>query len=72
MLISANATVGTSTGDKTVVARGSTPAAGNVALDATGVAEFAAADAVTQATIEYIEFPVSTVGDNLAADSDIL
>jgi hypothetical protein len=57
-LISSTATVGTSTGAKTTVARGTTPTAGQAAINTlgTGVA-FAAADAVTQATITYVATP---------------
>lgn len=72
VLISAEATVGASTGGKTVVLRGVAPAAGEAALTDAGVVAFEATDAVTQATIKYIQMPTLTVGDNLGGESDLL
>lgn len=58
LLLEATALVGTTTGAETIVARGTTPATTQAALNdaGTGVV-FAAADAVTRATIKYIAAP---------------
>jgi hypothetical protein len=74
-LVSANATAGTSAGPKTILPKGTAPAAGQCSLkaDGTGVT-FAAADAVTAATIEYIA-PRNIVCEaqgTSAADDDLI
>lgn len=58
LLIGATSTAGTLTGAFTPVARASTPTTGQAALGVTGkTVVFAAADAVTQATVKYVRFP---------------
>lgn len=53
-LLGAYATVGTTTGQATVVAPGATPATGEAAINATGDVAFAGVDAVTEAEIVYL------------------
>lgn len=66
LLLEATATVGTTTGAETIVARGATPTTTQAALNAAGSGVvFAAADAVTQCTVKYVAFP----GDGIAPES---
>lgn len=63
VLLSATGTAGTATGAKAVQDRGAAPAAGQTALDATGrTIAFAAADALTRATVRYVARPGSGSG----------
>jgi hypothetical protein len=63
LLLEATSTVGTLTADMTVTARAATPTTGLACLAVTGAAvTFAAADAVTQARVKYIAFPVAGAG----------
>lgn len=65
LLISVTASTGTSGGAKTIVARGSTPTAGNACLNNAGQAQFNSTDAITSATVTYVAVP--GVGDTLAS-----
>lgn len=61
VLISAEALAGGAPGVEAVVARGSTPGAGEAAIaDNPTKVEFAAADAVTRARVKYVAQPVAT------------
>lgn len=71
-LLEVEALEGTSTGSKTVIARGGTPAAGEVALNFDGnTINFLAADAVTKARVKFIAQPEVTVAQALAGDTDL-
>lgn len=73
VLIEVSASTGGVPGPKTVAARDATPATGLAQLNDDGVITFLIADAITQATVKYIQYPIGTsVGDKLAADSNIL
>jgi hypothetical protein len=66
LILSCTATVGGSTGAKTVVARNTVPGAGNCALSPNGLGvTFAAADAVTQCTVRYVSFPNASAASAL-------
>lgn len=57
VLVEVEATAGTAVGAKTIVARGTAPAAGEAAINDLGQVAFNAADAVTQARVKYIATP---------------
>lgn len=69
ILIEVSASTGTSGGAKTPAARGSTPGAGFAAITTDGTQiEFAAADAISEATVKYVAFP-GTAGDTSHNDA---
>lgn len=82
VLVEVSASTGGVPGAKTVAARGATPSTGLAQLNDDGVITFLIADAITQATVKYIQYPVSvdgagvptgtSVGDKLAAESTLL
>jgi len=62
LLLAATSTAGTLVGALTVIARGGSPTTGQVCLNAAGTGiTTAAADAVTQASVTYVEFPTTGV-----------
>jgi streptogramin lyase len=72
ILIAATSNAGTLTGALAVEARGSTPATGEANItDAGTQIEFAAADAVTECTVTYVQQPDSggDVGVNTALEA---
>lgn len=52
--------------DRTVVARGTAPAAGEAGINDAGAIAFNVADAGLVASVRYIEFPANSVADRLA------
>jgi hypothetical protein len=72
LLIEASLDFGSSSGAKTVVARGSAPGAGEAAIGDDGEIAFNGTDvgaSPVTATVTYIEFPAETVSEALSADS---
>jgi hypothetical protein len=74
VLLEANVTAGTATGDKTVLAPAAgAPAAGNARLDvAKDTVQFAAADGATRAIIKFIQGHATDLLAPMVAKTDIL